>query len=170
LAGNPTRNPFKIVGNRAVVQGDILPYIKEGILEGLRRGTLPPRLVENGHTETDDEYFAHFNFGSLNIGYEITGLADISYNIYNFTLTGVRKPTQEMSCTVTVSPKLITRGQSVTVSWNSVYGKTLTIEGVGPNLPASGSRTISPTETMSFYGKLSGDGITNECNDIVIVK
>jgi hypothetical protein len=95
IAGAPAENPFKIVGNRATAQGDILPMLRQIILSTRKQGDvdgidyIPPRMVINGVPETDDEYFGDFAINDFALGYENSGLADISYEIDAFSLVGV---------------------------------------------------------------------------------
>jgi hypothetical protein len=88
LSRDSTSNPFMKIGARAVAQGDILVPIKNALLKASEDGRMPPRLVKaDGSRETDDEYFSHYTLGAMNIGYEVTGLSDITFDIYRFTMT-----------------------------------------------------------------------------------
>jgi hypothetical protein len=91
LPAGTVANPFHTVGRRAVAQGDILPLLKKGLLQGAQLGRLPPRLSKaDGTKETDDEYFAHYSIGSMNFGYEVTGLSDMTFDIYRLSLTAAK--------------------------------------------------------------------------------
>jgi murein DD-endopeptidase MepM/ murein hydrolase activator NlpD len=83
------------------------------------------------------------------------------------TLT-VRPPT----CTLGASPATIGQGQSSTLSWTSANATSGTIDnGVGAVSPvASGSRSVSPAQTVTYTGTFtSAGGATATCQTTVTV-
>lgn len=91
LPSGAVTNPFRTIGNRTTAEADVLPLLKKGLLLGEQSGYLPPRLVKaGGAKETDDEYISHYSFASMNIGFEVSGLSDISFEIDRFSLVGLR--------------------------------------------------------------------------------
>jgi peptidoglycan-associated lipoprotein len=55
-----------------------------------------------------------------------------------------------------VDPAVIERGQSTTLSWNSANATNVTIEpGIG-TVEASGSRTVSPRDSISYTARATG--------------
>jgi peptidoglycan-associated lipoprotein len=60
-----------------------------------------------------------------------------------------------------VEPSSITAGQSATIRWAVEPGATVTITGMG-NLPAEGSRSVSPTSTTTYRLSAVGPGGTTE--------
>lgn len=97
LPAGVSKNPLKVVGNRTKLEGDVLQHMKEAILEAdakrVGEGTefeFPERLVRNGRVESDEEYLSHFSFKTLNIGYEVTGLSQMIFDVRGLTLTGIK--------------------------------------------------------------------------------
>jgi len=89
-ANYPNTNPFKIVHNRFKIDTNILPKFKEAIINTVNTSSasLPPRLMIGTTPETDAQYLSHFVISSANVGYEISGISGIVFNIYNFKLIG----------------------------------------------------------------------------------
>ena len=95
------RNPYQVPGQRFRVEADIYPLIRAAILatqaqemadytQG-QNGTskiaaLPPRQPG----ESDAQYAGHFAVTSGNIGYEVSGLSDMSFTIHQFSLTALQ--------------------------------------------------------------------------------
>jgi hypothetical protein len=91
-------NPYRQPGQRFRLDVNLYPLIRHAILETATqkmvdyahgrisarpmKSALPPR--QSG--ETDDQYIGHFVIGSANIGYEVSGLSDVSFTIYDFRL------------------------------------------------------------------------------------
>jgi hypothetical protein len=99
LPSGTTENPLKKVGQRTVLNGDLLIDIKSAVIEAEKLGYLPPRLVvrETGKPESDAQYIAHFSMSSSNLGYEVSGLSGITYQIDQFKFTGVRVASSTMA-------------------------------------------------------------------------
>lgn len=93
---NLTTNPFAIEGKTAELDFDAKELLSDIIFELEEKGKaegqpdkyLPPRLVVNGQTETDQEYLSHFGFSSFNIGYEVPGLSAVVYDIEDLKIVG----------------------------------------------------------------------------------
>lgn len=91
LPPGTSENPFRTVGKLARAEGDILPLLRRALLLAERLGHLPPRLVkEDGTKETDNEYVGHYSVGAINIGFEVTGLSDITFEIHDLTLAATK--------------------------------------------------------------------------------
>jgi peptidoglycan-associated lipoprotein len=59
---------------------------------------------------------------------------------------------------LSASPASIEQGQSSTLSWNASNATSVTIDnGVG-NVPASGTRSVSPTTSTSYTARATGPG------------
>lgn len=87
LPSGTSQNPFH-TGVRATAKGDLLAQIKKGLFLGELEGKLPPRLTKpNGLKEADDEYLSHYSIKTINLGYEVSGLSDMTFEIYKFSLS-----------------------------------------------------------------------------------
>jgi hypothetical protein len=94
-------NPYKQPGVRFRLDANLYPLIRRAILETetkqmadyARAGAGPRPLTEalppRQAGETDDQYIGHFVIGSANIGYEVSGLSDVSFTIHEFRLVAV---------------------------------------------------------------------------------
>lgn len=97
IPGQPSVNPFRIVGKTTVARGDLLPKMKSAILYALAESeqagsnSMPPRLVINGKRETDEEYVSNFSISDMGLGFENSGLANIAFEIRAFSLVGTKK-------------------------------------------------------------------------------
>jgi hypothetical protein len=84
---------------------------------------------------------------------------------YTLVATGTGGRTQQATVTVTVgpapaatpqilrfeaTPTNIISGESSTLSWTTQGSERVDISGVGTNLPANGSRVVSPTQTTTY--------------------
>ncbi len=126
LPQGTVKNPYKIVGNRYTVEYDLLPSIKSAILqaeaESKKTGIMyiPPRRIINGVTENDAQYFAHFAINSFHTGYEVPGLANLSYEFYDVSLVDTRVALK--SCTA--GAKTVPSGNTLSTYVNStvLYG------------------------------------------------
>jgi len=68
------------------------------------------------------------------------------------------------------TPTNITSGESSTLSWTTEGATSVSIRGVGTNLPTSGSRVVSPTVTTTYTLTATGaDGRTVTAPVIVTV-
>jgi peptidoglycan-associated lipoprotein len=64
-------------------------------------------------------------------------------------------PAKAATVTISVSPTSIERGQSATVTWSSENAKTVTLQGA--TVDASGSQTVSPTQSTEYRISAQGD-------------
>lgn len=172
LAGKPSVNPYKKVGNRTVASGDLLTYVKEGIFKAEATGSLPPRLLIGGRKETDVEYLAHYSFSGLGIGYENSNLSDSTFKIYNLIINGVRSQAPSTpSCELLITPNIVSKGESAIVSWKTNYADSLTSNIPGKaTLPTSGSVKITPTETTPYLLKVNNKIASNVCRSTLVIK
>jgi hypothetical protein len=69
--------------------------------------------------------------------------------------SGYHPPTCTMpTLSMSVSPPTVCSGQPTTLTWNaSDANASVNIDGVGSALPASGSRTLGSTQTISYAGR-----------------
>jgi peptidoglycan-associated lipoprotein len=58
---------------------------------------------------------------------------------------------------ITVSPDTITPGQSATLNWTTTNATDVSIDGIGA-VETSGTKTVSPTDTITFHLVARGDG------------
>ena len=76
-----------------------------------------------------------------------------------------------VTCSLSVNPTSITRGNSSTLSWisqNAISGSIN--QGVGALTAASGSRSVSPTVTTTYTGTANGSGgTTTTCSTTLTV-
>ena len=89
----------------------------------------------------------------------VTPLQTTSYTL-TATGPGGQQISQSLTITVgastpsvirfTAAPSTIAAGQSSTLSWATTGVTSVTISGVGGNLPANGSQTVSPTQTTTY--------------------
>jgi peptidoglycan-associated lipoprotein len=78
-------------------------------------------------------------------------------------------PPPQPTVSLTANPTTIDRGQSTTLSWDSANALTLTLEpGLG-QVPARGSMTVSPYESMTYRLAAKGPGGTAEASVRVTV-
>jgi len=99
---NQKKNPYNIIGLNFRIEKNILPRIKNAIIDMVNNGivyanptnglsenyhALPPRLIIGGVPETNDAYVKHFIFNGVNLGYEVTTPAQMSYTIKDFKIT-----------------------------------------------------------------------------------
>lgn len=66
------------------------------------------------------------------------------------------------SCSISLSPNPINEGSSSTLSWSSSNASSFYIQNVG-YVSASGSATVSPSETTSYAGSVTGTGGSASC-------
>jgi peptidoglycan-associated lipoprotein len=72
------------------------------------------------------------------------------------------------SANLTVSPAAVERGQTATLTWNTSNAASVAIDGIGA-VNASGSRTITPSESTTYHLSAKGDGGTAEASARVTV-
>jgi peptidoglycan-associated lipoprotein len=61
---------------------------------------------------------------------------------------------------LSASPSTVERGQSATLSWNTSNASSVTIDGGVGTVEPSGSRSVSPTNSITYTAKASGPGGT----------
>ncbi len=101
----------------------------------------------------------------------------------SYTLTATGPGGQQISQTLTItvgasapsivrftaSPVTISAGQSSTLSWATTGVKNVTISGVGGNLPANGSQSVTPATTTTYTLMATGaDGKTTVTAQVVV--
>jgi peptidoglycan-associated lipoprotein len=73
------------------------------------------------------------------------------------------------SCTLTAEPASVDMGKSVTLTWTSENATTLDIEpGLGKQLP-QGSVSVTPNESITYTGNVTGAAGTAKCEARVTV-
>jgi peptidoglycan-associated lipoprotein len=70
-------------------------------------------------------------------------------------------PPPSPTATLTANPDSIQRGQSTELSWHTQNATDITIAGLG-TVPASGSRTVSPPDSITYRLDAKGPGGTAE--------
>ncbi len=58
---------------------------------------------------------------------------------------------------LTATPAVITAGDQVQLSWRTTDATSVSIDGIG-DVPSSGVKTVTPTETTSYHLVARGDG------------
>jgi peptidoglycan-associated lipoprotein len=72
------------------------------------------------------------------------------------------------TATLAANPAVIQQGQTTTLTWQTSNASDITIEGVG-TLPASGSRTVTPSESTTYNLVAKGPGGTTDASARVTV-
>jgi hypothetical protein len=108
-------------------------------------------------------------------------VSPVQTTTYTLTATGPggQQVTQSLTITVGASrpavvrfeaaPSTITAGQSSTLSWTTTGASSVSISGVGSNLPVNGSQSVSPTQTTTYTLTATGaDGKTTVTAQAVV--
>jgi peptidoglycan-associated lipoprotein len=77
-------------------------------------------------------------------------------------------PAPAPTATLAANPSAVQPGQSSTLTWQTSNANEITIAGLG-TLPASGSRTVTPSASTTYTLVAKGPGGTNEANARVTV-
>ena len=77
-------------------------------------------------------------------------------------------PPAAPTATLSASPSDLQKGQSTTLTWNTQNATDITIDGLG-TVSASGSRTVSPDDSMTYKLVAKGPGGTQEADARVTV-
>ncbi len=77
-------------------------------------------------------------------------------------------PPPAPTATLSASPSDLQKGQSTTLTWNTQNASDINIEGLG-TVSASGSRTVSPEESVTYKLVAKGPGGTQEADARVTV-
>jgi len=80
----------------------------------------------------------------------------------------VAPPPVAPTATLAANPAVIEQGQSTTLTWQTANASDVTIEGLG-TLPASGSKTITPDNSMTYTLTAKGPGGTKDASARVTV-
>src|SRR5947207_7343083 len=72
-------------------------------------------------------------------------------------------PPKPVTATLSASPASIERGQSSTLTWSTENSDDVTLEGVG-KVDASGSKSVSPTQSTNYRLVAKGPGGTQEAD------
>lgn len=72
------------------------------------------------------------------------------------------------TATLAASPDVIQEGQSTVLTWSTENASTVTIEGLG-ELPASGSKSVSPNSSTTYTLLAKGPGGTQDASARVTV-
>ncbi|HWZ44806.1 MAG TPA: OmpA family protein [Candidatus Saccharimonadales bacterium] len=72
-------------------------------------------------------------------------------------------PAKAATATISVSPSSIQPGQSATLTWSTENAKTVTVQGV--TVAASGTQTVSPTQSTDYQVAAQGDPGTPEATN-----
>jgi peptidoglycan-associated lipoprotein len=71
-------------------------------------------------------------------------------------------PPKAATATISVSPNSIQRGQSATLTWSTENAKSVTLQGAP--VAASGSQTVSPSQSTEYRLAAQGDAGTPEAS------
>jgi peptidoglycan-associated lipoprotein len=70
---------------------------------------------------------------------------------------------------ITATPSRVSAGEQVTLSWRTTDATTAIISGLG-DVPTSGTKTVTPSETTSYHLTARGDGGTADATaDVTVV-
>lgn len=69
-----------------------------------------------------------------------------------------------------VSPAQITAGQSATLSWHTANADSVNLDGDNRTLPASGTMTVSPTQTTTYTLRAYGGGQEADAQVTLVVQ
>jgi len=69
---------------------------------------------------------------------------------------------------LTANPTVINAGDQVTLSWHTTDANTVSIDGIG-EVPSSGVKTVTPTQTTTYHLVARGDGGTADASAVVNV-
>lgn len=69
---------------------------------------------------------------------------------------------------LTATPGVISAGDQVQLSWRTTDATSVTIDGIG-DVPSSGVKTVTPTQTTSYHLVAKGDGGSAEASASVTV-
>ena len=108
-------------------------------------------------------------------------VSPVQTTTYTLTATGPGGQQVTQSLTITVgsstpsiirfqaAPATITAGQSASLSWATTGAKTVSIGGVGTNLPVNGSQSVSPAQTTTYTLTATGaDGKSTVTAQVVV--
>lgn len=69
---------------------------------------------------------------------------------------------------ITATPTLITAGDQVVLTWRTTNATSASIDGIG-DVPTSGTKTVTPSESTSYHLTARGEGGTAEATASVTV-
>lgn len=87
-------------------------------------------------------------------------LAGCNKKVAKVTPPATPAPAQP-TATLAASPEIIQQGQSTTLTWSTNNASNITIQGLG-EVPASGSRSVTPNNSMTYNLVAKGPGGTQE--------
>ena len=76
-------------------------------------------------------------------------------------------PPTPLTATLSANPNSIQRGQSATLTWSTAGATDVTLEG--NKVDASGSQTVSPTDTTTYHLNARGTGGTQDATAMITV-
>ena len=77
-------------------------------------------------------------------------------------------PPPPIDASLSATPATIQKGQSVELAWQTSNAETISIDGLG-TLPATGTRTVTPEESITYTLRASGPGGAKESTARVTV-
>ncbi len=77
-------------------------------------------------------------------------------------------PMPSPTASLTANPNTVAPGQATTLSWQTTNASSITIDGIGP-VAASGSRQVTPADSITYHLVAKGDGGTQEATARVTV-
>lgn len=77
-------------------------------------------------------------------------------------------PPATPTATIAANPAVVTAGQSTTLTWQTANANDITIDGLG-TVSASGSRTITPSDSTTYTLTAKGPGGTQDASARVTV-
>lgn len=98
----------------------------------------------------------------------ILSLAGCNKKVAKATPPTPPPPPAAPTATLAASPNVIQEGQSTTLSWQTTNSSETTIRGLG-TVPASGSRTLTPSTSVTYTLMAKGPGGTKDASTRVTV-
>ncbi len=69
---------------------------------------------------------------------------------------------------LTATPNTINPGQSAVLNWSTTDATSVSIDGIG-DVPTSGTKNVSPTETTTYHLTANGDGGSTDASATVTI-
>ncbi|MGA3212016.1 MAG: peptidoglycan-associated lipoprotein Pal [Terriglobales bacterium] len=97
-----------------------------------------------------------------------TLLSACGHKVAKVTPQTLPPPVAAPTATIAANPDMIQMGQSTTLTWQTQNANDLTIQGLG-TVTASGSRTVTPTDSITYTLVAKGPGGTQDATTRVTV-
>ncbi len=109
-------------------------------------------LAQNGTPLPDGTTLPALGSGRVTLRPDGIAFVSTSTALYRFTVTGITGPQSPVISSFTADPATVVAGNSATLSWQTTGAAINAVsidQGIGP-VPASGTLTVSPTQTTTY--------------------